>query len=151
MWSHWKHAGSVKSKEWMQLPASLLCLNSYYSSNINSLAQQTSSLYYKSILQTFVVLCPTLESWLLTLFATPWSVACQAPLSMGFSRQECWSGWPFPPPGDLPGPGIEHESPALQEEILPVSHVGSPLQTFGLPYHFSYWNQIPYISNLVLY
>ena len=48
----------------MQLPASLLCLNSYYSSNINSLAQQTSSLYYKSVLQTFVVLCPTLDPWL---------------------------------------------------------------------------------------
>ena len=51
------------------------------------------------------------------LFATPWSVAPQAPLSMGFSRQESWSGWPFPPPGDLPNPGIKphplHLSPAL--------------------------------------
>ena len=41
------------------------------------------------------------------LFATPWTVACQAPPSMGFSRQEYWSGLPFPSPGDLPGPGIE--------------------------------------------
>ena len=41
------------------------------------------------------------------LFVTPWTVAHQAPLSMGFSRQECWSGWPSPPPGDLPNPGIE--------------------------------------------
>ena len=40
------------------------------------------------------------------LFSTPWTVPCQAPLSMGFSRQEYWSGWPFPPPGDLPNPGI---------------------------------------------
>ena len=40
-------------------------------------------------------------------FATPWTVACQAPLSMGFSRQEYWSELPFPPPGDLPNPGIE--------------------------------------------
>ena len=40
-------------------------------------------------------------------FATPWTVARQAPLSMGFSRQEYWSGLPFPPPGDLPTPGIE--------------------------------------------
>ena len=38
---------------------------------------------------------------------TPWSVARQTPLSIGFSRQEYWSGWPFPPPGDLPDPGIE--------------------------------------------
>ena len=41
------------------------------------------------------------------LFATPWTIACQAPLSMGFFRQEYWSGLPFPPPGDLPNPGIE--------------------------------------------
>ena len=46
------------------------------------------------------------------LFATPWTVALQAPLSMGFSRQEYWGGLPFPPPGDLPSPGIEPVSPA---------------------------------------
>ena len=46
------------------------------------------------------------------LFATPWTVACQAPLSMGFSRQEDWSGLPCPSPGDLPNPGIEPTSPA---------------------------------------
>ena len=45
------------------------------------------------------------------LFATPWTVARQAPLSLGFSRQEYWSGLPFPPPGDLPDPGIELVSP----------------------------------------
>ena len=53
------------------------------------------------------------------LFATPWTVAYQAPLSMGFSRQECWSGLPFPSPGDLPDPGIEPGSPALQADALP--------------------------------
>ena len=47
------------------------------------------------------------------LFATPWTVAYQASLSMGFSRQEYWSGVPFPSPGDLPDPGIEPRSPAL--------------------------------------
>ena len=47
------------------------------------------------------------------LFATPWTVAYQAPLSMGFSRQECWSGVPLPFPRDLPDPGIETGSPAL--------------------------------------
>ena len=49
-------------------------------------------------------------------FVTPWTVACQAPLSVGFSRQECWSGWPCPPPGDIPDPGIKPTSlisPAL--------------------------------------
>ena len=47
------------------------------------------------------------------LFSTPWTVAYQAPLSMGFSRQEYWSGLPFPSPGHLPYPGIETGSPAL--------------------------------------
>ena len=53
--------------------------------------------------------------------ATPWPVACQAPLSMGFSRQEYWSGWPPPPPGDLPDPGTGPESlmsPALVKDPL---------------------------------
>ena len=53
------------------------------------------------------------------LFVTPWTVAYQAPLSMGFSRQEYWSELPFPSPGDLPNPGIEHGSPALQADTLP--------------------------------
>ena len=51
-------------------------------------------------------------------FATPWTVAHQAPLSMGFPRQEYWSGLPFPSPGDLPNPGIELGSPALQADSL---------------------------------
>ena len=45
------------------------------------------------------------------LFVTPWTVAYQVPLSMEFSRQEYWSGLPFPPPGDLPEPGVEPGSP----------------------------------------
>ena len=52
------------------------------------------------------------------LFATPWTVAHQAPPPMGFSRQEYWSGLPFPSPGDLPDPGIESRSPALQADAL---------------------------------
>ena len=52
------------------------------------------------------------------LFATPWTVAYQAPPSMGFSRQEYWSGLPLPSPGDLPDPGIEPGSPALQADSL---------------------------------
>ena len=50
---------------------------------------------------------------------TPWTVAFQPPLSMGFSRQEYWSGLPFPSPRDLPDPGIEPGSPALQAVSLP--------------------------------
>ena len=54
----------------------------------------------------------------------PWTVVCQAPLSMGFSRQECWSGLPFPSPGDLPDPGIEFRSPALKMYSLPTEPPG---------------------------
>ena len=61
------------------------------------------------------------------LFATPWTVAYQAPLSMGFSRQEYWSGLPFPSPGDLPNPGIEPRFPALQTDALPSEPPGKPL------------------------
>ena len=59
---------------------------------------------------------------------TPWTVARQAPLTMGFSRQEYWSGLPCPLPGDLPSLGIEPESFALQVDILLLSHLGSPKQ-----------------------
>ena len=54
-------------------------------------------------------------------FVTPWTVACQAPLSMGFPRQEYWSGLPFPPPADLLNPGLLH----WQVDYLPVRHLGS--------------------------
>ena len=54
------------------------------------------------------------------LFATPWTVAYQAPPSMGFSRREYWSGLPFPSPGDLPNPGIEPRSLALQADSFPA-------------------------------
>ena len=53
------------------------------------------------------------------LFATPWTVAYQASPSMGFSRQEYWSGLPFPSPGDLPDPGIEPRSPTMRADALP--------------------------------
>ena len=60
------------------------------------------------------------------LFATPGTVAHQAPLSMGCSRQEYGSGLPFPSPGDLPAPGTEPASPALQADSSPLSQLGSP-------------------------
>ena len=59
---------------------------------------------------------------------TPWTVARQAPQSMGFLRQEYCSGLPFPSPGDLPNPGIEPASPAMQADSLPLSHWGSPVE-----------------------
>ena len=57
---------------------------------------------------------------------TPWTVACQAPLSMGSPRQEYWSGLPYPSPGDLPDPGIKPGSPVLQEDSSPTELPGKP-------------------------
>ena len=62
-------------------------------------------------------------------FAAPRTVARQAPLTMGFSRQEYWSGSPFPPPGDLPSPGIELVSPAWQVDSLPLASSGIELRS----------------------
>ena len=58
------------------------------------------------------------------LFVTPWTSARQAHPSMGFSRQEYWSGLPYPSPGDLPDPGIEPRSPALRADLLPSEPPG---------------------------
>ena len=68
-------------------------------------------------------------------FAIPWTVAHQAPLSLGFSIQEYWSGLPFPPPGDLPDPGIEtgsHASPALAGRFLITETLGKPQINYTL-------------------
>ena len=63
--------------------------------------------------------CVLSRSSCVQLFATLWTVARQGPLSMGFSRQEYWSGLPFPSPGHLPDPGLTLGSPALQAESIP--------------------------------
>ena len=63
------------------------------------------------------------------LFATPWTVAYEAPPSMEFSWQEYWSGLPFPSPGDIPNPGIEPKSPTLQADSLPAEPQGKPQNT----------------------
>ena len=76
-------------------------------------------------------LTTTPETELHPTLSTPWAVACQAPLSMEFSRQEYWSGLPFPSPGDLPNPGIEPRSPALQADSLPTELWGKPLKLSG--------------------
>ena len=79
------------------------------------------------------------------LLATLWTVACRAPLSMGFSRQEYWSGLPLPSPGDLPSPGIEPMSPvspALQADSLPTEPPGTAIN-----YHASLMIHKPHGTN----
>ena len=76
--------------------------------------------------------------------ATPWTIAHQAPLSMGLPRQECWSGLPFPSSGDLPNPGIEPGSPVLQADSLPTELPGKPAH-FSNSYclHQQFSNSLP--------
>ena len=75
-----------------------------------------------------IMLCCCLVNKLcLTLFVTLGNVAHQAPPSIGFPRQEYWSGQSFPSPGDLPDSGVKPASPALQGDSLPLSHQGSPM------------------------
>ena len=95
-----QHLGSLHSKSWSLSPFSYLLLPGSRS-EVKSLSR-------------------------VQLFATPWTVAHQAPPSMGFFRQEYWSGLLFPSPGDLPDPGTEPRSPALQAEALtsePLCHL----------------------------
>ena len=61
-------------------------------------------------------------------FAIPWTIAHKDPMSMGFSKQEYWSGLPFPSPGDLPDPGIEPRSPTLQADALTSEPPWKPIQ-----------------------
>ena len=77
------------------------------------------------------MLCCAYLLSLVQLFVTPWTVACQAARLLcpwGFSKQKYWSGLPCPPPGDLPNPGIEPRSPALQADSLPSEPPGKPRQ-----------------------
>ena len=69
-----------------------------------------------------------LVTQLCLLSVTPWTITHQTPLSMGFSRQEYWSGLPFPLPGGIPDPGMKPGSPALQADSLPSEPPGKPLQ-----------------------
>ena len=73
-----------------------------------------------------VIVAMVLSLSCVQLFVTPWTIIHKAPLSMGFPRQEYWSGLPFPPPGDLPDPGIKPGSPALQANSLPTEPRESP-------------------------
>jgi len=93
------------------------CLGGWESNHNNNSCHLLSTYYVRACVLSHV-----------RFFATPWTVAHQAPLSMGFPRQEYWSGSPFPPPGDLPDPVIKPVSPASPAlaNSLPPSHWGIP-------------------------
>ena len=89
------------------------------------------------------------------LFVTLWAVACQAPLSMGFSRQECWSGLPCPPPGDLPDPRIEPSSfmsPALTDGFFTTRATWEALIVNPLTLNFFFFGKfLEDYDDLLLY
>ena len=100
-----------------------------------------SILFWVAVCQDkFVHVC-MLSCSVVWLFVIPQTVAHQPPLSIGFSRQEYWTGLPFPSPGDLPDPGIERRS-ALQADSLPTELQGKPLSLF----YFIFWNL--YLSHI---
>ena len=84
------------------------------------------------------------------LFVNPWTVALQAPLAMGFPRQEYWSGLPFPSLGDLPDPGIELGSPTLWADALPSEPPGSKLLLLRHNFSFQY-SQVETIESLLIF
>ena len=87
-----------------------------------------------------------------TLCTTPWIVTQQAPLSMGFSKQGYWSGLPVHSPGDLPDPGMEPRSPALQADSLPSEPPGKPHRPMDhiIKHAYTLWYQVTTLTAKVL-
>ena len=118
--------------KWLSMHAQLI-----YNVLLTSIGQQSDSVIHMCV---YADLFSCIQ-----LFVTLWNVACQAPLSMGFSRQEYWSGLPWPPPGDLPHPGIEPESltsRALAGRFFITSAIREALsQTYiySFSYSFPLW------------
>ena len=86
-------------------------------------------------------------------FATPWTIALQAPLSMRFSRQKYWSGLLFPSPGDIPDPGIEPVSPALTDKFFTTESLGKPIDvlSYWLKIHVYIWYSWAKYPNKIVY
>ena len=104
------------------------------------------------LLRWYSLMCVCVCSVMSNFFATPWTVVHQAPLSMGFPRQKYWSGLPFPPPGELPNPGIEPmspASPALQVSSFTTKPASFLLQMKMSLFHKISQNQMSIISMLI--
>ena len=105
------------------------CICLVFSNTIFHIYKVKDEYIYMLFMSMFISMhvCVLSHLWL---FVTPWTVAHQAPPSMGFSRQEYWSGLLFPTPGDLLDPGIELVSPALEADSLPLGHQRSPIYIY---------------------
>ena len=117
-----------KAVKWRSLCVSGLNRKYLYGVPVSgSFQNQVCHIYYGDAKTLLLLLFSCFSS--VCLCETLWTVARQAPLSVEFSRQEYWSGWPFPSPGDLPDTGIEAGSPALQAESLPSESPEKPPNT----------------------
>ena len=96
-------------------------LGARYTHGLSMWKLTNSTLRHMHVLNVYCCYCSVVSDS----FAVPLTVACQAPLSTGFPRQEYWSGLPFPPPGDISDPGIEHTSPALADRFFTTEPQGS--------------------------
>ena len=123
------------------------CINTYACVYNPSLVSN-SALLTSSLLLLLLLLNHFSHVWL---FVTQWTVAHQAPLSMGFSRQEYWSGLPCRPPGDFPNPRMQPRSPASQADSLPLRHQGGPPTSPSSPQYLKKhcWYFILYFLSLV--
>ena len=108
----------------------LTSISSPFPESQRSGSELSNPLITKLVLQTTTAVLKAKVKSLscVRLFVTPWTVAYQTPLSTEFSRQEYWSGLPFPSSGDLPNPGIKPRSPALQVDALLSEPPGNPLR-----------------------
>ena len=103
---------------------------------MSSAGDLTSQVHMRISHQIMAVKSESVRCSVVSVFVTPWTVACQAPLSMEFSRQEYWSGLSLPFPGDLPDPGTEPRSPALQADSLITKLRGNPFSYNTCPLKF---------------
>ena len=139
LWSagHWEHFSAGNGD---QALVALRFLYLYLRHTAHSRYSVRNNCWYTSLsVCVCVCMCVCLVAKSCPTLATPWTVTHQAPLSMGFPRQESWSGLSFPSPGDLPDLGIEPRSPALQADSLPTELWGNsvlPGYLFGvIVYH----------------
>ena len=134
-WSTWVHSSSLPSSPGVLIPShkKVIDANMKLGGGVERQYQRVNKEENHSSIKNVVLSSCMLSHFSgVWLFEPPWIVACQAPLSMGFSGQGYWSGFPCHPPGNLPHPGIEpisFISSVLQVDLPPLSHLGSPLSS----------------------